>query len=140
MKKRNIENKSLSILEQVVGDSLKHVGIEASDTQTALLLRLIFSGIGSHFFFQPDTKFRLGFIDIGKSPEADELFNVKIIRSPEDKIVNADTLYRYYKGDLAREERFKEVLDAFVNELLAYAQGQEISIMGTVNRINSQKK
>ena len=139
MRKRRIQEEQLSVLEQMVKDSLDHVGIKAADTQVALLLRLIFSGLGKHFFFNPDTKFRLGFIEIGKSPEIDELFNVKILRSPEDKIINAETLYKYYKGDFMREEQLKGVLDTFVNELLAYAQGQEISIMNTVNKVNSRK-
>ena len=137
--KRKIEERSLTILEEIVGDSLRRVGLEASNEQTALLLRLIFSGLGSHFFFNPDTKFKLGFIEISKSPNLDELFNVNIIRSENDKVVNADTLYQYYKGDLAREAQLKEVLDIFVNELLAYAQGQEISIATTMNKINSRK-
>lgn len=136
--KRKIEERSLSILEQIVGDSLHQVGLEASNEQTALLLRLIFSGIGNYFFFNPDTKFRIGFIDIMKSPNIDELFNVNIVRSKKDSIVNAEMLYKYYRGDLARENQLKEVLDAFVNELLAYAQGQEISIATTMNKISSK--
>ena len=138
MRKRKIEEKSLSVLEQIVSDGLKHVGLKATEAQSALLLRLIFSGIGSHFFFQPDTKFRLGFIEVEKSPEIDELFNVQIIRSEKDKVINADMLYKYYKGDLAREQQLQDVLDVFVNELLAYAQGQEVSITKTVNKIHSK--
>lgn len=138
--KRKIEERSLSIIEKVVGDSLRQVGLEASNEQTALLLRLIFSGIGSHFFFDPDSKFKIGFIEIAKSPNIDELFNVNIIRSEQDKVINADMLYKYYKGDLAREEQLKTVLDTFVNELLAYAQGQEVSIASTMNTINENSK
>lgn len=138
--KRKIEERSLSIIEKVVGDSLRQVGLEASSEQTALLLRLIFSGIGSHFFFDPDSKFKIGFIEIAKSPNIDELFNVNIIRSEQDKVINADMLYKYYKGDLAREEQLKTVLDTFVNELLAYAQGQEVSIASTMNTINENSK
>ena len=139
MAKRKIEEKSLSIIERIVEDSLLHVGFNPTSDQSALLLRLIFSGIGSHFFFEPDTKFKIGFIEVMKSPEVDELFNVKIVRSPEDKIVNADTLYKYYKGDLARAEQLRDILDTFVNDLLKYAQGQEVSIASTVNRINTRK-
>ena len=137
--KREIREESLSKLEKVVGDSLAHVGLGATCEQTALLLRLIFSGIGSHFFYDPDTKFRIGFIDIEKSPDADELFKVSLVRSAEDKIINADTLYKYYKGELAREEKLKEVLDVFVNELLNYAQAQEISIAALTEKINNKK-
>ena len=138
--KRRIEERNLSVIEQIVRDSLIHVGVEASDIQVALLLRLIFSGIGKHFFFEPDTKFKIGFIEISKSPNIDELFNVEIIRSEKDKIVNAETLYQYYTGDLARETQLKGILDTFVNELLAYAQGQEISIASTMNKLSSDKK
>ncbi len=137
--KRKIEEKSLSILEDVVSHSLSDIGLEATDTQAALLLRLIFSGIGSHFFFNPDTKFRLGFIEVQKSPNLDELFNVNIIRSEKDKVINADTLYKYYKGDLAREERLKQILDTFVNDLLSYAQGQEINVAETMNKISLKR-
>ena len=139
--KRKIKERSRSVLEEIVRDSLFHVGLKPSVSQAALLLRLIFSGIGRHFYFEPDTRFKIGFINIEKSPDVDELFRVLITRSPEDKVINADTLFKYYMGDLAREEKMRDLLDTFVNELLAYSQAQEISITSmTTNISNNEKK
>ena len=138
--KRVIEERKISELERVVLESALHVGIEITDGQCALLLRLIFSAIGQHFFFNPDTKYRIGFIEVSKSPNIDELFNVSIIRSEQDDILNADLLHKYYTGDLAREQQLKEVLDTFVNQLLAYSQEQEISIGMLTNNIAITKE
>lgn len=140
MAKREIEDRNISELERVVLESAAHVGIDMTEGQCALFLRLIFSSIGSHFFFEPDTKYRIGFIDIAKSPDKDELFNVKIIRSENDGIINADTLYRYYTGDLGREKKLKGLLDTFIQELINYSQEQEISIGMLSEKIISKKK
>ena len=140
MAKRVIEERKISELERIVLESALHVGIEMTDGQCALLLRLIFSAIGQHFFFNPDTKYRIGFIEISKSPAIDELFNVGIIRSEEDDILNADLLHKYYTGELAREKQLKNVLDEFINQLLAYSQEQEISIGMLTNNINITKE
>lgn len=140
MAKRVIENRKISELERVVLESALHVGIEMTDGQCALLLRLIFSAIGQHFFFNPDTRYQLGFINISKSPSIDELFNVSIIRSEADDILNADLLYKYYTGELARVKQLKNVLDEFVKQLLSYSQEQEISIGMLANDIMSKKE
>lgn len=126
--KRVIEERKISELERIVLESAIHVGIDMNDGQCALLLRLIFSAIGQHFFFNPDTKYKIGFIEVSKSPDIDELFKVSIIRSEQDEILNANFLYKYYTGELARERQLKGILDTFVNQLLAYSQEQEISI------------
>ena len=141
MVKRIIEEKKVSVLEQIVYDSLHHIGLtDANPSHAALLLILILSGIGQHFFYEPDTNFRLGFIDIRKSPDKDELFTVNIIRSEENNIVNADTLWKYYTGELIKESQLKEVLDKFVHELLLYSQSQEESIMMMADKLKKGKK
>lgn len=139
MAKRVIEERKISELEKIVLENALRVGIDMTDGQCALLLRLIFSSIGQHFFFNPDTKYRIGFIEIAKSPAIDELFNVSIIRSEQDEILNADLLHKYYTGDLAREKKLKDILDTFVNQLLAYSQEQEISIGMLANNITVKK-
>lgn len=140
MAKRKIEEKEVSVLEQLVYDSLHHIGLtDATPSHASLLLRLIFSGIGKHFFYEPDTNFRLGFIDVRKSPEKDELFTVNIIRSEQNNIVNADTLWKYYSGELLRENQLKEVLDNFVKELLLYSQSQEVTIGMMTQKLQKRK-
>lgn len=140
MAKRIIEERKISELERIVLENALRVGINMTDGQCALLLRLIFSSIGQHFFFNPDTKYRIGFIEVAKSPNIDELFNVSIIRSESDNILNADLLHKYYTGDLAREKQLKNILDTFVNQLLAYSQEQEISIGMLTSNISIKKE
>lgn len=137
--KRKIEEVPSAILEDIMADSMKRTGIEATPAQSALLIRLFFSGISRHFFFNPDTMTKVGFINIQKSPDIDELFNVSITRSPNDNIVNADTLWQYYTGDMLREKKLRETLDMFVEELVQYAQAQEIDIMNISTRISNTK-
>ncbi len=140
MAKRKIEQRNLSILEQLVYDSLHFIGLQdASKNHAALLLRLIFSGIGKHFFFEPDTEFQVGFIKIKKSPDKDQLFNVDIVRSEEDDVINAETLWKYYTGELFREKQLKEVLDKFVEELVLYSQEQEMDISNMTSRLSIEK-
>lgn len=140
MAKRKIESRNLSILEQIVYDNLHFIGLqEATRNHAALLLRLIFSGIGKHFFFEPDTEFQIGFIKIKKSPDKDQLFNVDIVRSEENDVVNADTLWKYYTGELFREKQLKDVLDNFIKELILYSQAQETDIMKMTTNLSLKK-
>jgi len=138
--KRTIEERPISEIENLFINSFKRAGIEATDMQVSLLLRLFLSSVGDYFFFNPDTSYRIGFIEVSKSPDKDELFNVKIIRSPENNIVNANTLWQFYTGDLIREKQLKSLLDTFVQELVNYSQAQEISIMTDINKTTYQKK
>ena len=140
MVKRKIEERQLSILEQIVYDNLQYIGlVDATRDQAALLLRLIFSGIGRHFFYEPDTEFKLGFINIKKSPSKDQLFNVDIVRSVQDDVINAENLWKYYTGELLREKQLKDVLDKFVKELIEYSQAQETDIMNMTSKLNVDK-
>lgn len=138
--KRTIEERPISEIENLFINSFKRAGIKATDMQVSLLLRLFLSSVGNYFFFNPDTSYRIGFIEVSKSPDKDELFNVKIIRSPENNIVNANTLWQFYTGDLIREKQLKSLLDTFVQELINYSQAQEISIMTDINKTTYQKK
>lgn len=138
--KRTIEERPISEIENLFMNSFKRAGIKATDMQVSLLLRLFLSSVGNYFFFNPDTSYRIGFIEVSKSPDKDELFNVKIIRSPENNIVNANTLWQFYTGDLIREKQLKSLLDTFVQELINYSQAQEISIMTDINKTTYQKK
>lgn len=138
--KRTIEERPISEIENLFINSFKRAGIKATDMQVSLLLRLFLSSVGNYFFFNPDTSYRIGFIEVSKSPDKDELFNVKIIRSPENNIVNANTLWQFYTGDLIREKQLKSLLDTFVQELVNYSQAQEISIMTDINKTTYQKK
>lgn len=116
-------------IENIIKDSLRRIGItKVSENQVSLLTRLIFSGISSYFFYNSDNKIRMGYIELLKNPEKEQLFAVNIVKNEFEGVVNADTLYRYYKGELATETQLREVIDEFVHDLLVYAQTQETDI------------
>ena len=133
--KRKIEKRKTTELELILIDCLKDIGIKATKDQACLLLRLMMSALGRHFFYNPDTEFQVGFMKFQKSPDIDELFNVHIIRSPENEVINAESLYRFYTGDVVREQQLRNTLDQFVSSLLQYSQQQEIDIMNTTSKI-----
>lgn len=138
---RKITKIDKKVLEDIVKESIIKVGLKGlNEGKAALLLRLIISGIGNYFFISPDTEIDVGFIKFKKNPEKDELFTVDILRNGEEGIINADTLYRYYKGELAKEGELKKALEGFVGELLAYSQEQETSISRLTSRLSNKKR
>lgn len=145
---REIKQVDKEVIEQIVRDSLERMGLKATKDQASLLLRLILSGISCHFYENPDTQVRMGFLTFQKSPDLDELFSLRIIRDAEEGVVNAETMYRYYKGELTTERKLKDIVEGFVDELLDYSQEQNMKITGlakslrtkSVNKSNSTKK
>lgn len=136
---RKFEKKSSKVLEDIVEESLKIVGIETDEGKIKLLLRLVMSGIANHYFFSPDDLIEVGFLQFCKSPDKDELFRINILRDKESGVINANTLWKFYKGELQQEKDFKRVLDNFLQELISYSQIQEMSIMNLTNVMEKRK-
>lgn len=126
---RKLRTISSSVLENIVRDSAVRVGLkDINSNQAALLTRLIFSGLANYFFISPDDVVDVGYLKVKKNPAKEELFAVEIIKSAKEGITNAETLYRYYKGDLTTQKEIKETMNNFVNELLSYSQAQNFNI------------
>ena len=124
------------VIEEIVEDSLKRVGIKkVSKKQVSLLLRLIFSGIANYFYNKPDDFAEIGFLKLKKNPIKEEIFAIELISDEEEGVINADTLYRYYKGDLKAEQQIKDTMDNFVSELLAYSQNQSNRITSMTSKL-----
>jgi hypothetical protein len=127
-------------IENITKESLKIIGIEdIEEGKVKLLSRLIMSGIANHYFHYPDDLIRMGFLQFEKSPDKNELFKVTILKNKEAGVVNADTLWKYYKGELHQEAKFKEILDNFLEELISYSQTQEINITQLTSRLQKRK-
>ena len=137
---REISQVDKEVIEQVVRDSLERLGMRATKDQASLLVRLILSGISYHFYNNPDTQITMGFMTFQKSPDLDELFSLRIIRDLEEKVVNADTLYKYYKGELTTEKKLKDIVEGFVDELLVYSQEQNMKITGLAHTLSTKSK
>ena len=132
---REFVNKSPKEIELIVDECLKRVGInKVTNNQVALLTRLIFSGIANYFFNRPDDLIKMGYIEFRKNPDKEQLLAVNIIKNEEVGVVNASTLWRYYKGELTSEAELKGIIDEFVHDLISYAQTQEQNIMSISNR------
>ena len=137
---RKLIEKPPDSIEEVTRESLRIIGLEGiEEGKVKLLSRLIISGIANHYFRNPDDLIKMGFLQFEKSPDKDELFKVTILRSQDAGVINADTLWKYYKGELHQEAKFKEILDNFLEELISYSQDQEISITQLTSRLHKRK-
>lgn len=137
---RKFKERPASVLENIVKESLDIMDIEMGTDKIRLLLRLIVSGIAKHYFISPDDIIKVGFLQFEKSPDKDELFKVTLLRDKNAGVINADTLWKYYKGELKQEAQFKEILEGFLEELINYSQEQEIEIMNITNSIEEKKR
>jgi hypothetical protein len=139
---REIRTVDKKVIEDIITDTLRKFGIELEKDEAALMLRLFLSGISKYFFDEPDTRIELGFMSLQKSPDLDELFSIRIIRNLEEGVVNADTMYKYYKGEIITEKKIKGIVEGFVDELLTYSQEQnkEITLLTSKLGKNSIKK
>ena len=125
---RKFKEREPIIIENIVKESLNIIGMEMEEGKTKLFLRLLMSGIAFHYFKNPDDLIRVGFLQFEKSPEKSELFKVTLLKDTESGVINAETLWKYYKGELRQEAQFKQILDNFLEELIVYSQEQEIDI------------
>ena len=138
---RKFIEKPPDIIERVVKESLDIVGIEEiEEGKIKLLSRLIMSGLGYYYFHNPDDLIKMGFLQFEKSPDKDELFKVILLWDKETGVINADTLWKYYKGELHQEAKFKEILDNFLEGLIAYSQEQEISITQLTSTLQKKRR
>lgn len=138
---RELVEKPAIILEDITKKCLKKIGVtNLDDDKIRLLLRLIISGIGYHYFEFPDDLIDVGFLRFKKNPDKNELFNVNIIRSKKDGVINAQTLWRFYKGDLQREQVLRNSLESFLTNLINYSQQQEIEITQSISQLEERKE
>lgn len=137
---RVFKEESAEVIEKVIERSLNIIGAEFNEGQTKLFLRLIMSGIANHYFHNPDDIINVGFLRFEKSPDKNELFKVTIIKNQEVGVVNAETLWEYYNGELKQKQQLKEVLNDFLKELISYSQAQEIDITNLTNSIERKKR
>ena len=137
---RVFKEESAEVIEKIIERSLNIIGAEFNEGQTKLFLRLIMSGIANHYFHNPDDIINVGFLRFEKSPDKNELFKVTIIKNQEVGVVNAETLWEYYNGELRQKQQLKEVLNDFLKELISYSQAQEIDITNLTNSIERKKR
>lgn len=136
---RKFKEREPEILENILRESLTIIGVEMDEGKMKLLLRLLMSGIAYYYFENPDDLIRIGFLQFEKSPDKDELFKLTLLRDKKSGVVNAETLWRYYKGELRQEAQFKEILDNFLEELISYSQTQEINITQLTSSLQRRK-
>ena len=137
---REFKEREEEIIEKIINKSLEIIGSKFKEGQAKLFLRLIISGIANHYFHNPDDIINVGFLRFEKSPNKNELFKVTIIKNQEAGVVNAETLWEYYSGELKQKQQLKEVLNNFLEELINYSQVQEIEIMNLTNDIERKKR
>lgn len=134
--KRKLKEVNKEEIETIVKDCLKIVKIDKlKEGRAEWLFRLIISGIAKYFFEQPDNVVNVGFLQFRKNPEKEELFAVKIIKDEKIGITNAETLWRYYTGELNSEKEIKSIIGNFVTELLRYSQEQEEEITKVTGKL-----
>lgn len=133
---RKLVKVSNKVIDDIMTCALKQTGIkDVSDKQRALLIRLICSGLANYFYHNPDDLVDIGFMRFKKNPTKEEVFAVDLIYSENEGITNADTLYKYYKGDLIAVSKMKETMNNFVNELLDYSQNQNSKITKITSKL-----
>lgn len=138
---RKLNKVTEEVVIALLRDSLKRSGLEnMPDNNVSLFIRLLFSGLSSYFFRNPDDIIDLGYMRLKKNAEIDELFAVEILRDKEESVVNADTLYKFYKGELISEKEIKKVVEGFANELLSYSEMQNEKISNLTYKLNKRRK
>ena len=138
---RKLKKVDKEVIESIVEDSLKRAGIKGvKKEESDILLRLIISGIADYFYNNPDDIIDVGFIRFKKNPQKEELLAVDLIVNKQEGIVNADTLNKYYKGDLIAEEKLKGLMNNFVNELLTYSQSQSNKITSMTSKLQVKSR
>lgn len=137
---RKLKQVSSDVIEDIIKKSLEIINAELNEGQVKLLLRLIISGIAYHYFLSPDDLIDVGFLRFEKSPDKNELFKVTLLKNNESGVVNAETLWEFYNGDMNRKKQLKEVVNEFLGELIEYSRNQEIDIMNLTNSIDTKRK
>lgn len=134
---RKFKNRPSKDIESILEESIERIDFRnITKDKIALLLRLLISGVANYFFVSPDNIVNVGYMQFTKSADKDELFKVKIIRNEGEGVLNASTLWRYYKGELSTEAKLKGIIDEFVDGLLEYSQNQEVKITKLTGRLH----
>ena len=137
---RRLKKADKKILEELTLECLQRAGsTNASKEEAALLIRFLMSSIANYFFNSPDDFIDVGFLRFKKNPIKEELFAVELIKDEVTGVVNAETLYRYYKGDLNIERDMKEAVNNFVTELLTYSQRQNEDITNLTGKLSKRR-
>lgn len=136
---RKIKKVNKEVIEELIREALLHIGIKAKEDQCNLFLRLFIGIVANYFFESPDNEVEVGFVKFKKNPNKKELFTVELIPNNEVGVVNADTLLRYYTGDLGSEQILKETMENFVNELLSYSQAQSNNITVLTSQLRERR-
>ena len=137
---RKREEKDPTTLENISEKCFKAMGLDVSREQSNLFARIFLSGISHYFFYKPDDIIRIGFLKVEKSPEKSELFKVTLQKNLEVGVINAETLWKYYTGELIQESKFQEIIQNFMEELISYSQAQEQEITNLTSSLNRKKR
>ena len=128
------------IIETISDKCFKALGYEVPAEKSKLFARLFLSGLAHYYFFHPDDIIKIGFLKLEKSPDLNEVFKVVLLRNPNEGVINAETLWKYYTGELIQKSNFKELIEKFMTELIEYSQEQEINITSITNNISKNRK
>ena len=139
MGRKRVE-RSPKIIENIAKKCFDTVGIKITDEKSALYTRLFISGLSHYFFFNPDDIIKMGFIKFEKSPDKDELFKITIQKSLEVGIINAETLWKYYTGELLQQAQFKQIIQNFMTDLIEYSQTEEMNITKLTSDIENKRR
>ena len=136
---REIKQVDKEVIEDLIRKSFLHIGIEPSNQKCNLFLRLFIGAVAEYFFKSPDNEIEVGFVKFKKNPEKRELFSVELIPNEEAGVLNADTLLKYYTGELGSAQALKEVMNDFVNNLLIYSQNQNAKITTLTSKMQGRR-
>ena len=139
MGRKRVE-RSPKVIENIAKKCFNAIGIEVTNEKSALYARLFISGLSHYFFFNPDDVIKMGFIKLEKSPDKDELLRITIQRSLEIGVVNAETLWKYYTGELLQQAQFKQIIQNFMTDLIQYSQAEEINITKLTSDIGNKRR
>ena len=138
---RKLNKVDEGIIIDLLTDSLKRAGLnDLPENNAKLFIRLLFSSISDYFFCNPDNIIDLGYLRLKKNSNVNEMFAVEILRSETEDVVNANTLYKFYKGELISEKEIKKVVEGFANELLSYSEVQNEKISDLTHQLNKRRK
>ena len=137
---RKREERDSTTLENISEKCFKAMGLNVSREQSNLFARIFLSGISHYFFYKPDDIIRIGFLKVEKSPEKSELFKVTLQKNLDVGVTNAETLWKYYTGELIQESKFQEIIQNFMEELISYSQAQEQEITNLTSSLNRKKR
>lgn len=137
MKRKQVK-KEINVIEDISRKCFKAIGIRASIDQSNLFARIFISGLAHYFFNSPDDIIEMGFLKIEKRPIKEEVFRVTLSTNKDIGVINAETLWKYYTGELLYKTKFKKVVESFMKELINYSKIQEKEITEMIEKSNRE--